>query len=71
MKPSDELAELLKVDRAPIVSLDVLPQTQRRAVDDLGVGQRRRNTEAVRQKHLARANKGNRPTPAPQPTHPQ
>jgi hypothetical protein len=48
MKPGHELAELLEVDRAILVRLDVLPQADLRAVDLLHVGEGRCNVEAFR-----------------------
>ena len=55
MKPSHELAELLEVDRATLIRLDVLPQAQLRAVDDVRVRERRCHREALRRQPAAKA----------------
>jgi hypothetical protein len=47
MKPSNDLAELLEVDRPMQVSVDVLPQAELRSVDHFWVGERRGHTEAL------------------------
>ena len=58
MKTSDDLAELLEVDRTTLVGVDVLPQAQLRAADQICVRERRGDREAFRdqpsrQGHLA------------------
>lgn len=58
MKTSDEVAELLEVDRTTLVGVDVLPQAELRTADHLCVSERRSDREAFRnqpsrQRHLA------------------